>query len=209
MIWPAHLPKPSEAAEFAARSYTGPWRWDVKIGDVKACDFRWNDYRVIAIPGTTRNGWTILRDLRFIPWLFVVGICAAGFGKGVRVLIEETSFLVDIADDLKAGKLIIVGHSLGGRIALILAGWLVAIDSYPAAVYAYEPAGGSWFKLRRLLRYVPTFISHDGNDWVNYLPPSPKSGPVTQIGKRAKPWWKWPACHRIAQVIEDLRAAGM
>jgi hypothetical protein len=88
------LPKPSEAAALCAKSYSDTPRWDVKIGDVKACDYRIGDYRIIAIPGTTRNGWTILRDLRFLPWLFIVGLCAAGFGKGVQVLIEETSFLV-------------------------------------------------------------------------------------------------------------------
>ena len=204
------LPKPSVVAEFVSKSYSDPCKWDVRIGDVKAADYSLDGYRIIAIPGTTRNAWTILRDIRFLPWFFIVGICSAGFGKGVRVLIEETGFLVDIADDLRAGKVIIAGHSLGGRIALVLAGWLVAIECVPAAVYAFEPAGGSWFKLRRLLRKISlVFISHDGNDWVNYLPPSPSSAPVTQIGKRSKPWWRWYLCHRIAQVEGDLKAAGL
>lgn len=203
------LPKPSEAAALCATSYTDTPRWDVAIGDVKACDYRWGDYRVIAIPGTTRNGWTILRDARFIPWLFIVGLCAAGFGKGVRVLIEETGFLIDIAEDLKAGRLILVGHSLGGRIALILAGWLVAIGFMPAAVYAFEPAGGSWFKLRRLLRKVPrVVITVDGNDWVPSLPPSPQSAPVIEIG-RERAWWRWYLCHKISTVIADLKEAAL
>lgn len=198
------LPLPSEAAEIAAQCYVGPWKW--VVGDVHVTDTKWGDYRVIGFRGTCRNNADILRDVRFMPWWSPrVGFCPAGFYKGVRNVIDAIN--LDCAEDIKAGRLAIVGHSLGGSLSLILAGWLTALGYPPAAVYAFEPARCGGRKLRKLLRTVHSFASIDGNDPIPSVPLFYEIPvPTTYIGIKQFDIF---ACHRIAQVIEDLKAANL
>ena len=207
------LPKPSEAAECAADAYHGPWKW-VAPG-VRACDFRIGDWHVLAFEGTTLNGWQILRDIRFLPWWdSKCGFGPIGFTKGVLAIIED--LLNDLLEDAKAGRLIIVGHSLGGSLALRTAGHFRALG-HRVPVYAFEPARCGLWKLKRLIGDELTFISFDGDDpvpclpWFWILP-----GVVTKIGQSARYWWQRLlrlgrdiGDHRIAQVTADLKAAGL
>lgn len=199
------LPLPSAVAAVAAQAYAGPWRW--VAGDVHVLDARLGTYRVVAFRGTTRDGFDILRDVRCAPWWFRrVGFVPAGFGKGVAAVID--AILLDAADDLLAGKLIVCGHSLGARMALIAAGWMAALGHPPAGTYAFEPPRGAWFKLRRLLRKLPyLFACRDGNDLVVRVPFIWLQGcALVRVGRpRLDPL----ECHKIAVVADDLRAAGL
>lgn len=168
-------PKASVLAAFAGDAYDdsfydyGHQHWIA--GDVHVIGRRIGRYLCVAIRGTTKDGLDILRDLRFMPWWFRrVGVVPAGFGKGVRALIEETTFLVDIAEDLKNGTLIIVGHSLGAAMALILTGWLIDLGFHIAAVFAFEPARAGFFKLMRLQLRTYVFWTWCGIDIVPRVP---------------------------------------
>lgn len=197
------LPKPSEAALVAQAAYVGPWRWTAP--GVRAMDATLGDWRVISYEGTTKDGLQILRDIRFVPWWDRhAGFGPVGFVKGVFTVIED--LVADCIDDAKAGKLIIVGHSLGGSLALRTAGHFRALG-YKVPVFAIEPARCCLRKLGKLLSDVPVFISVDANDPVPDVPffychPAP----VTKIGHDSfDPLER----HRIATVIADLKAAGL
>ena len=198
------LPKPSEAAAIAAKAYVGPWTW-VSPGHTRAIDVWLDDYRCVAFEGTTRDGLAILRDIRFLPWIDRAGIGPAGFVKGLGYVIEQ--IIADTIDDAKAGRLLFIGHSLGGALALRCAAYFVALGYPPAGVFAFESPRCGGRKLRKLLRCVPTVATADGNDPVVRVPCFYEIGvPVTQIGtKRFDPF----ACHRISQVIHDLKAASL
>ena len=197
----APLPKPSEVAVIAAAAYNSPWRWQAE--HVRAIDATLGPWRVIAYQGTVRDGVDILRDIRFLPWWDRRGgFGPAGFVKGVLDVIED--MIADTIEDARAGRLLIVGHSLGGSLALRTAAHFRSLGCV-TPVFAFEPARCGLGKLRRTLADVPIFISVDGNDVVPEVPflyyhPAE----VTHIGRvRIDPL----ECHKIATVIADLRAA--
>lgn len=200
-----NLPKPSEAAEIAAQAYQGPWRWE-SPGHTRAIDARLGDYRCVAFEGTTKDGLAILRDVRFLPWIDRAGIGPAGFVKGLAYVIEQ--IIADTIEDAKAGRLLFIGHSLGGALALRCAAYFVALGYPPAGVFAFEPPRCGGRRLRKLLRQIPAFVSSDGNDPVTRVPcwGYEIGAPVTQIGIKQ---WDPFRCHRIAQVISDLREKGI
>lgn len=197
------LPKPSEAAQIAAASYVGPWRWE-SPGHTRAIDATLGGYRCCAFEGTTRDGLAILRDIRFVPWIDRAGIGPAGFVKGLGWVIEQ--IIADTIDDAKAGRLLFIGHSLGAALALRCAAYFVSLGYPPAGVYAFEPPRCGGARLRKLLRQIPTFITRDGNDPVTQVPCLYSlPAPVTKIGlPKLDPF----RCHRIAVVTEDLEQAG-
>ena len=203
------LPKPSEAAAVAQAAYSGPWKW-TDVG-VRAMDARLGPWRCIAYEGTTSDFLQITRDIRFLPfWDRRAGIGPIGFVKGVLAVIED--LVADCIDDAKAGNLIVLGHSLGGSLALRTAGHFRALG-YKVPVFAIEPARCCLWKLGRLLADVPVFISQAGSDPVPDVPLFYRHpGAVTRIGHPVADPLNMIARikqHRIAQVIADLRAAGL
>ena len=114
----------AELAVIAGRSYARPWSGVAALD----CDYdllpRGDKEVVVAIPGThPEDPLDGIRDLSAAPWAFpIIGICHSGFGSGGTALAERV--LKAIAGDHR--MMTIVGHSLGGAMALIVGARLVA-----------------------------------------------------------------------------------
>ena len=121
---------------------------------------------IFAIPGTKREIGEWLRDFSAWPvWDDTLGICHAGFCSGAWDLYRSAP----VASANFCGA-IIVGHSLGGALALLLAGILMAERTPPAAVVTFgAPRCGSW-KLRRLLSPIAVRSYRNGDDPVPEVP---------------------------------------
>jgi hypothetical protein len=114
----------AELAGLAGRSYAKPWSGVTALD----CEYdllpRGDNELVVAIPGTHPDDpldW--IRDLSAVPWPFpTIGICHSGFGAGGTAIAERVR--AALRDD---GRLItVVGHSLGGAMALIVGARLIA-----------------------------------------------------------------------------------
>lgn len=208
-------------AELAAEAYVPLWAWETE-GRVRARRFEEGGYTVVAIQGTTRDGFSILRDMRAAPWWHPgVGFCPAGALKGARDLL--ILLLRDLSAELHDGRVVIVGHSLGGQIGFILAGLLVSIGMTPAGVVAFDPSRAGFYFLRRQVSQIPfalyTWHGVDIVPWVpwGYRHPARR----LQLGprrNRLKVLWSmlWArskpelcpaiADHRIAAIVEAVRA---
>jgi hypothetical protein len=113
----------AELADLAGGSYRKPWSGQAALD----CEYDLlprGEELVIAIPGTHPDDpldW--MRDLRALPRSFpTVGICHAGFGSGGTAVAGRV--LAAVAGD--ARTMTVVGHSLGGAMALIVGARLVA-----------------------------------------------------------------------------------
>lgn len=155
--------------DIAELSYKGPWCW-ISPGHTRAVWVEEEGYGIIGFQGTTRDGKEILRDIRFMPyWHHRVGICPVGFLRGVISIMDQIE--MDVAEYARAGKLVIVGHSLGGAEAEICAGWFCALGFPPAKLFAIEPPRSGGWKLRRLLKMIDDkTATEDGNDLVTRVP---------------------------------------
>ena len=80
--------------------------------------------KIVAFRGTEFQFDDILRDIRGVPWWSeeLQAFCHSGFLKAARAAREE------VEDFARGEPLILAGHSLGGAIARILAGFLQAQD---------------------------------------------------------------------------------
>ncbi len=111
-------------AEIAGRCYRGPWSGAAELD----CDYdllpRGDEELVVAIPGTHPDDpldW--IRDLRALPRVFpTVGVCHSGFGSGGTAVAARV--LAAIRGDTRL--MTVVGHSLGGAMALIVSARLIA-----------------------------------------------------------------------------------
>ena len=150
-------PSDLDLCRVVARSYTKATWW---AGELSALYTIAGDRRVIAIPGTKREIGEWLRDFDAWPvWDSALGICHRGFRDGAWGLWR----LSPLADADFYGA-IIVGHSLGGALALLLGGILMAERITPAAIVTFgAPRCGSW-KLRRLLSSIPVRSYRNGDD---------------------------------------------
>ncbi len=192
--------------ELAAEAYSPPWTW-ISDGHVRARRFDEGGYVIVAFPGTVKNGLDILRDIRFAPWWHHrVGVCPAGALKGVQNIID--ALLLDLAEPIKAGRLILIGHSLGGQEALIAAGWLVSLGYPPAAVVAFDPPRAGMWKLRRLVAKISEARYYwNGDDPVPRDPPvylHPARGLHVGDQRGLK---QAIADHRIAAIAAAMKAA--
>lgn len=202
-------PTDGQLATIAAETYSVSTYEIVGDGDIRAIIRTLpGGWVVVAFRGTTKNGFDIVRDIRFFPWWnHRTGFCPAGFLKGVMDVIDE--IILTVGQAAKQGKLILIGHSLGGAMALIAAAWFVALNCIPAAVVVFEPARPGWFKLWRLIEKIPRVTWYqNGNDRVPRLPPVYllRKRFMVQVGT---PTWDWLRRHRIADVIANMKAAGI
>ncbi len=114
----------AELAEIAGRCYRKPWSGQAALD----CDYdllpRGDEELVVAIPGTHPDDpldW--IRDLRTLPRPFpTVGVCHSGFGSGGTAVAERV--LKAVKGDKR--MMTVVGHSLGGAMALIVGARLIA-----------------------------------------------------------------------------------
>ena len=175
-------PSDLDLCRIVARSYTDATWWAAELSALYTlADGR----RVIAIPGTKREIGEWLRDFDAWPvWDGDLGICHRGFRDGAWELwrrsplslrglgrppgSQERRPALNSVDF--GGGAIVVGHSLGGALALLLAGILVARRTPPAAVVTFgAPRCGSW-KLRRLLSPIAVRSYRNGDDPVPDVP---------------------------------------
>ena len=156
-------PSDADLCRIVARSYTSA-TWFA--GELSALYTLADGRRVIAIPGTKREIGEWLRDFAAWPtWDGTLGICHAGFCGGAWELYRRAPMV-----SANFSGAIIAGHSLGGALALLLAGILVAERTPPAAVVTFgAPRCGSW-KLRRLLSPIAVRSYRNGDDPVPDVP---------------------------------------
>ena len=156
-------PSDLDLCRIVARSYT---RATWFAGELSALYTIADGRRVIAIPGTKREIGEWLRDFDAWPvWDRWLGVCHRGFRDGAWELWRRSPLA-----SVDFGGAIIVGHSLGGALALLLAGILVAERTPPAAVVTFgAPRCGSW-KLRRLLSPIAVRSYRNGDDPVPDVP---------------------------------------
>lgn len=136
---------------------------------------------VVAFPGSD-NLLCWIADLDAMP------MDVPGMGSVHRGFYEAwTAISTDVLAAIDGRPVTLVGHSLGGSIALIAAACMAVGGNPPSAAYAFEPARVSYdMTLRILLRQVPLHLYRNGSSPVPELP----LGGVhpwflTHIGKRA------------------------
>jgi hypothetical protein len=113
----------AELARLAGLAYRGPWSGRVALD----CEYDLlprADEVVVVMPGTNpRDALDWLRDLRAWPrWFALVGVCHAGFGSGGMAVAD--SVLRSVKGETRL--LTVIGHSLGGAMALVVGARLIA-----------------------------------------------------------------------------------
>lgn len=126
---------------------------------------------VLSFRGTARNGrswWSIFRDIltdiNCVPKKTRIGVVPAGFYRAGRRIYD------DIASELfdKSFPVLITGHSLGGAVALVVAGLLTLRGYNVEGVVTFgSPRVG---KLK-VLDNVPIRQYKNGGDPITILPP--------------------------------------
>lgn len=123
------------------------------------------DGLVIAFPGSDNlECW--LHDFDAIPVMVPgIGDVHQGFWNA------WTAISVDVLAAVGGKPVTLVGHSLGGALAIVAAAAMTVGGNPPAAVYAFEPPRVSpTLAVRTLLAKVPVHLYRNGNDLVPDLP---------------------------------------
>lgn len=159
------------------------------------------DGPVLAIPGTD-NIATWLADLDIATIHTNLGTVHAGFRQAA----------MSIRDDVFAAKpRILVGHSEGAAIALILAGWLAYEGQGVERVYAFEPpritTDDTLADLYRATSVDARLYRH-GEDIVPMVPRLIEDwqhpADLIQFGKPALPVWNIED-HEIGRIVSVLK----
>jgi triacylglycerol lipase len=112
---------------------------------------------------------------------------------------------VDVLAAIDGNPVTLVGHSLGGALALMAATEMMIGGNPPAAVYGFEaPRVSPSSCVADLLAPLDIWLFRNGSDPVPELPPLWHPGAeVIQIGVNPEPWPD-PADHELARVIKAL-----
>lgn len=187
----------------AAETYSVNPTWTA--GDLAAIYTVRKGIRIIAIRGTTRDPRDWTRDLSAWPAHDRdLGFCHAGFLAGAWELYWRSP----LADDDFRGA-IIVGHSMGGALAILLGAILTTENSLPRAIVTFgAPRCASW-KVRRLLRELPLRLYRNGDDpvpdvpWLPGLYVHPRR--LIQIGEAALDPFNDHHISVYCRVMEDIQ----
>ena len=152
----------ADLASVATLAYTAAPTF--RAGDVHALFTLAGGVRVLAVRGTTADPADWLRDLSAMPVRDRdLGFCHQGFLAGARGVLA-------LASGADLGGAILCGHSMGGAIAILLAGLLRARGIPLRAIVTFgAPRCGSW-RLRRALRALPLRLYRNGDDPVPDVP---------------------------------------
>lgn len=120
---------------------------------------------VVAFPGSN-NLPCWIADLDAMP------MDVAGMGSVHRGFYEAWQAIsVEVLAAIDGRPVTLVGHSLGGAIALLAAAAMAVGGNPPSAVYGFEPPRVSYdMTIRVLLRQVPLHLYRNGSDPVTDLP---------------------------------------
>lgn len=150
-------------AELAALSYK---RFTLSVGDVQILVVQEDGVVVVVVRGTSSPlDW--LRGLRFVPWYsWRLGWCHSGFLKGARGVWSQ---LIGILAGMD-GPVYLVGHSLGGAVATVLAAMLLLVGRSPVALVTFGSPRVGAARLGKILSRVPTRRYVNGSDPVPLVP---------------------------------------
>jgi hypothetical protein len=171
----------AELAEIAGRCYRKPWSGDAALD----CEYdllpRGADELVVAIPGThLEDPLDWIRDLSTLPWLFpTIGVCHSGFGAGGTAVAERV--LGAVRGDTRL--MTVVGHSLGGALALIVGARLIGVGYRTRIVTFGGPRVAFCLNLafwRRLRRAEQLFEYRRAGDPVPHVPMRPLFRHITR-----------------------------
>ncbi len=200
----------AELAEIAGRCYRKPWSGQAALD----CDYdllpRGDEELVVAIPGTHPDDpldW--IRDLRTLPRPFpTVGVCHSGFGSGGTAVAERV--LKAVKGDKR--MMTVVGHSLGGAMALIVGARLVAAG-YRARIVTFGAPRVAFIAnlaLPRLVRAALELAEYRrAGDPVPRVPMRPIFRHVTRGIAIGVDCGSPVGDHSIARYAADLAAPGM
>lgn len=154
---------------------------------------------VVAFPGTD-NAECLAADFDILP------IDVPGIGKVYRGFWDAFNAIsVPVLAAIDGQPVTLVGHSLGGAMAILAAAYMTVGGNPPIAVFAFEPPRvGDDMGIRTALASVPLYLFRNGNDLVPDLPPEGHHpAMLTPIGSPAFPFPNL-SDHAIARVIAAL-----
>jgi hypothetical protein len=199
----------ADLAEIAGRCYRNPWSGQAALDCAYDLLPRGDAELVVAMPGTHPDDpldW--IRDLRTLPNLFpAVGLCHSGFGSGGTAVAKRV--LAAVKGD--ARLMTVVGHSLGGAMALIVGAWLIAAG-YRVRVVTFGAPRVAFclnLALRRLLGRAEQLVEYRrAGDPVPHVPIRPLFKHVTGGVELGAALAEPIANHAIGLYATDLAAAG-
>lgn len=199
----------ADLAELAGAVYKGPWSGTVAL-DVKIDFLPRGDELVVAIPGTNPESvldW--IRDARTFPaWIAGLGLVHAGFGGGAAALWP----IVDTRAR-RTGRLVYVGHSLGGAVAQALAALHArARPNQPFRVVTFGAPRIAFLNPRpgMLVRGGLEAVAYARNgDIVPDVPMRPLYWHPTRLKRIGVSTGNFIADHSVARYAADLKALNL
>lgn len=174
--------------------------YDIKAGGTEVMVTNIDGTLVFAFPGTTLNGFDIIKDIRAYPWWASEGggFAHRGFLVGVRAITPKLLPLIPTD-----APYVLTGHSKGASEAILFGGFMATAGNPPAQIEAFAPPRAAFGWIKDALKDVPVKCHRVGIDMVPTVPhrfPFPYRHPVrlTEHGT-AKP--DVFHNHKIAQIV--------